>query len=158
MQRIMREAVFVALMLCGLAMTGQISTAVESEKATAVATLVERIKLSSSNSERVSLASELKDLLWQMDRSELDVIDRNTIDQIALMLSDNNEATIYVAAFALGHIGKPASHTVPALLAALREIEFGSRSFYKNVDFGSIDTIVGALIKLKCMRSSTSFL
>ena len=68
----------------------------EISKVTSFATLVKEIKLSSSP-EQVSLAYKLEDLLWHMDRSESDVIDRDTIDEIALMLSNQDEALVMAA-------------------------------------------------------------
>lgn len=96
------------------------------------------------------LMRHLEGFLWRMDRSELDMIDRTTIAEIALMLHDNSEGVIYAVALALGHIGKPASHTIPALLSALREVEAShSRPPFKPGGMDANDAIVGALIKLK---------
>jgi hypothetical protein len=146
----MRSGVFVALIvLFKLTSAAEISIAEESSKLMAVATLINQIK-SSSSSERVSLAFKLEDLLWHMDRVELDVISLDLIDEIESMLSDSNEGVIYAAASALGHIGKPASHTIPALLKALKEVEAGhSHGPVRPGGMGADDAIVSALIKLK---------
>jgi hypothetical protein len=130
----------------------------EGGNATAVASLIEEIK-SSPSSERVSLAFKLSDLLWHMDRSELDVIDRKAIDEIAFMLADKNESVVYAAALALGIIGEPASYTVPNLLTALRKVEAAHSTGPPRLGgMGADDAIVGALIKLKaCVPPSSHF-
>jgi hypothetical protein len=153
----MRKIAFVVFVLCGLAMTGQTgpAVAIEDGKAADVALLVERIRSNSVDRERSNLASQLRDLILRMDSSQLEMIDKNTVDKIALMLSDNSESVNYAAAIALGRIGKPAMHAIPALLGALREIEFGSRTYLQGVDYGSIDAIVDALTRLNvCVPAS----
>ena len=151
----MRSGVFVAVVLFGLTSAGPITTAEEGTKVTSVATLVKEIK-SSSSSERFTLAYKLSDMLRHMDRSELDAINRNIIDEIALMLSVENEGVVFAAASALRYIGQPASHTVPALLTALKEVEAShSRGPVRPGGMGADDAIVNTLIELKaCMPPS----
>jgi hypothetical protein len=57
-------------------------------------------------------AQLLAALVRRMDRS---VIDRPTIDEMAGYLEDNSDAVRGRVAIALGNIGEPAKHTVPAL-------------------------------------------
>jgi|SRR5215467_6092825 len=146
----MRSAVLIALVLSVLALARPVSMADESRKDALVVNLVKEIK-SSSPSERPALANKLSDLIWHMDRSELDMINKNTIDEIAMMLSDKSEAVVYAAASALGDIGQPAIHTVPALLTALKELEAShSRGPVRPApSIGAEDAIVNTLIKLK---------
>src|SRR5262245_43314477 len=48
-------------------------------------------------------------------RMDVSVIDKATIDEIAGLLEDNSDAVRGRMAIALGNIGAPAKHTVPAL-------------------------------------------
>ena len=92
-------------------------------------------------------------------RMDVSTIDRATIDEIAGLLEDNSDAVRGRMAIALGNIGEPAKHTVPAL-----EKAFGRAKDYvaasqtnpqpavRNRNFGlgtSADSICFALARLE---------
>ena len=116
----------------------------------AIKALLDSIRVESSESARMKSASDLEKIIRHMEIADRGAIEVDTIDAISALLSDADDYVVYMAAAALGHIGTPtASRSAPALLKALREIQFGSKSAYRFVDVGSIDTIVGALQALK---------
>ena len=92
-------------------------------------------------------------------RMDVSVIDKATIDEIAALLEDNSDAVRGRMAIALGNIGAPAKHTVPALERAfVKAKEFtaaGQRNQqpsigYRNFGLGtSADSICFALAKLE---------
>lgn len=153
----MRKVVFAVFASCGLTIGWcSKSVATEDGRATDIGSLIERVKSSAADdNERGSLAMQLSTLVVRMDRSQLDMIDKNTIDKLASLLKGDSDVVIYAAAIALGHIGEPAVYTVPSLLDALREIQFGSRSSYRDVDYGSIDAIVDALERLNVCKPTS---
>ena len=91
-------------------------------------------------------------------RMDVSVIDKATIDEIAGLLEDNSDAVRGRMAIALGNIGAPAKHTVPALEKAFvraREFAAGQNApqpsiGYRNFGLGtSADSICFALAKLE---------
>jgi hypothetical protein len=92
-------------------------------------------------------------------RMDVATIDRMTIDDIAGLLEDNSDAVRGRMAIALGNIGEPAKHTVPALEKAFaRAKEFIAASQnnpqpvtgYRNFGLGtSADSVCFALLKLE---------
>ena len=92
-------------------------------------------------------------------RMDVSTIDRPTIDEIAGYLDDNSDAVRGRMAIALGNIGEPAKHTVPALEKAFEKAKVyaaegknrvvpspGSRSFALGT---SADSICFALQRLE---------
>jgi hypothetical protein len=92
-------------------------------------------------------------------RMDVSVIDKATIDEIAGLLEDNSDAVRGRMAIALGNIGAPAKHTVPALEKAFvkaKEFTAAAQSNpqpsigYRNFGLGtSADSICFALAKLE---------
>lgn len=92
-------------------------------------------------------------------RMDVSAIDRATIDEIAGLLEDNSDAVRGRVAIALGNIGQPAKHTVPALEKAfVRAKEHIAASQnnpqpaygYRNYGLGtSADSICFALQRLE---------
>lgn len=92
-------------------------------------------------------------------RMDVTTIDRTTIDDIAGLLDDNSDAVRGRMAIALGNIGEPAKHTVPALEKAfVRAKEYLTAaqnnppppSGYRNFGVGSsADSVCFALLKLE---------
>lgn len=92
-------------------------------------------------------------------RMDVSLIDRATIDEIAGFLEDNSDPVRGRMAIALGNIGEPAKHTVPALEKAfVRAKEYIAsartdpqpRIGYRNVGLGtSADSICFALQRLE---------
>jgi len=93
-------------------------------------------------------------------RMDVSTIDRATIDEIAGLLEDNSDAVRGRMAIALGTIGEPAKHTVPALekaFARAREYVAAAQNNpqppsigYRNNGLGtSADSICFALAKLE---------
>src|SRR5262245_20637083 len=92
-------------------------------------------------------------------RMDVSVIDKPTIDEIAGLLEDNSDAVRGRMAIALGNIGAPAKHTVPALerafVKAKEYMAAGQRTQqpsigYRNYGLGtSADSICFALAKLE---------
>src|SRR5262245_14339939 len=92
-------------------------------------------------------------------RMDVTVIDMATIDEIAGLLDDNSDAVRGRMAIALGNIGAPAKHTVPALekafVKAKAYVAEGQRNpqasiGYRNYGLGtSADSICFALGKLE---------
>jgi hypothetical protein len=101
-------------------------------------------------------AQLLAALVRRMDKS---VIDRATIDEMAGLLEDNSDAVRGRVAIALGNIGEPAKHTVPALEKAfVRAKEYITTAQnnpqpvygYRNYGLGtSADSICFALQRLE---------
>jgi len=97
-------------------------------------------------------------LVGLIRRMDVTTIDRPTIDQIAGYLEDNSDTVRGRMAIALGNIGEPAKHTVPALEKAFEKAkgfiaETQSRPQppgYRNYGLGtSADSICFALQKLE---------
>ena len=94
-------------------------------------------------------------------RMDVSVIDKPTIDEIAGLLEDNSDAVRGRMAIALGNIGAPAKHTVPALekafVRAKDSIATGQRNLqptigYRTFGLGtSADSICFALAKLEAV-------
>jgi hypothetical protein len=94
-------------------------------------------------------------------RMDVTTIDKATIDEIAGYLDDNSDAVRGRMAIALGNIGAPAKHTVPALQKAFdRAKEFigqvqnnpQASPTIRNYGLGtSADSICFALMKLEAM-------
>jgi len=92
-------------------------------------------------------------------RMDVSTIDKATVDEIAGLLEDNSDAVRGRAAIALGNIGEPAKHTVPALEKAfVRGKEYITavqsnpqpRGGFRNFGLGtSADSICFALAKLE---------
>ena len=92
-------------------------------------------------------------------RMDTSVIDRTTIDEVAGFLDDNSDAVRGRMAVALGNIGAPARHTVPALEKAFvraKEHIAASQTSpqpqigYRNYGLGtSADSICFALARLE---------
>ena len=92
-------------------------------------------------------------------RMDVSTIDRATIDEIAGLLEDNSDAVRGRMAIALGNIGEPAKHTVPALekaFARAKDYVAASQNSpqpavgYRNFGLGtSADSICFALAKLE---------
>ena len=92
-------------------------------------------------------------------RMDVSVIDKATIDEMAGLLEDNSDAVRGRMAIALGNIGAPAKHTVPALERAfVKAKEFAAAAQnnrqptigYRNFGLGtSADSICFALAKLE---------
>ena len=92
-------------------------------------------------------------------RMDVSVIDKATIDEIAGLLEDNSDAVRGRMAIALGNIGAPAKHTVPALekafVKAKEYVAAGQNNpqpsiGYRNYGLGtSADSICFALAKLE---------
>jgi len=92
-------------------------------------------------------------------RMDVSTIDRATIDEIAGLLEDNSDAVRGRMAIALGNIGEPAKHTVPALekaFARAKDYVAASQNSpqpavgYRNFGLGtSADSICYALAKLE---------
>ena len=93
-------------------------------------------------------------------RMDVTTIDRPTIDEIAGYLDDNSDAVRGRMAIALGNIGEPAKHTVPALEKAFERakayiVAAQNRAQpptvrYRNYGLGtSADSICFALLKLE---------
>jgi len=98
-------------------------------------------------------------LVGLIRRMDVTMIDRPTIDEIASFLDDNSDAVRGRMAIALGNIGEPAKHTVPALERAFeRAKEYIATAQnrvqpaigYRNYGLGtSADSICFALQKLE---------
>ena len=92
-------------------------------------------------------------------RMDVSMIDRMTIDDIAGLLDDNSDAVRGRMAIALGNIGEPAKHTVPALekafvrgkdYLAAAQINPPPNVGYRNFGVGSsVDSVCFALLKLE---------
>jgi len=92
-------------------------------------------------------------------RMDVTTIDRATIDQIAGLLEDKSDAVRGRMAIALGNIGEPAKHTVPALEKAFvsaKDYIAASQNSpqpaigYRNYGLGtSADSICFAMAKLE---------
>ena len=92
-------------------------------------------------------------------RMDVSTIDKATIDEIAGLLEDNSDAVRGRMAIALGNIGAPAKHTVPALQKAfVRAKEFMAAAQndpqppnnYRNYGLStSADSICFALMRLE---------
>ena len=92
-------------------------------------------------------------------RMDVSTIDKATIDEIAGLLEDNSDAVRGRMAIALGNIGEPAKHTVPALekaFARAKDYVAASQNSpqpavgYRNFGLGtSADSICFALAKLE---------
>jgi fructose-specific component phosphotransferase system IIB-like protein len=92
-------------------------------------------------------------------RMDVSTIDRATIDEIAGLLEDNSDAVRGRMAIALGNIGEPAKHTVPALekaFARAKDYVAAAQNSpqpaigYRNFGLGtSADSICFALAKLE---------
>jgi HEAT repeat protein len=92
-------------------------------------------------------------------RMDVTTIDRPTIDEIAGLLDDNSDAVRGRMAIALGNIGEPAKHAVPALEKAFdraKEYIATARNSpqpaigYRSFGLGtSADSICFALMKLE---------
>jgi len=92
-------------------------------------------------------------------RMDVSTIDRATIDEIAGLLADNSDAVRGRMAIALGNIGEPAKHTVPALekaFARAKDYVAAAQNSpqpaigYRNFGLGtSADSICFALAKLE---------
>ena len=98
-------------------------------------------------------------LVGLIRRMDVTTIDRPTIDEIAGYLEDNSDTVRGRMAIALGNIGEPAKHTVPALEKAFQRAkesiaEAQNRaqpaSGFRNYGLGtSADSICFALQKLE---------
>jgi len=92
-------------------------------------------------------------------RMDVSTIDRATIDEIAGLLEDNSDTVRGRMAIALGNIGEPAKHTVPALekaFARAKDYVAAAQNSpqpaigYRNFGLGtSADSICFALAKLE---------
>ena len=92
-------------------------------------------------------------------RMDVTTIDRMTIDDIAGLLEDNSDAVRGRMAIALGNIGEPAKHTVPALekaFARAKDYIAAAQNNpqpapgYRNFGLGtSADSVCFALLKLE---------
>ena len=93
-------------------------------------------------------------------RMDVSVIDQATIDEIAGLLEDNSDAVRGRMAIALGNIGAPAKHTVPALekafvrakefVAAVQNNPAPRMPGYRNYGLAtSADSICFALARLE---------
>ncbi len=98
-------------------------------------------------------------LVGLIRRMDVTTIDRPTIDEIAGYLEDNSDTVRGRMAIALGNIGEPAKHTVPALEKAFERAkgfiaEAQNRPqpspLYRNYGLGtSADSICFAMQKLE---------
>jgi hypothetical protein len=95
-------------------------------------------------------------LVGLIRRMDVTTIDRPTIDEIAGYLEDDSDSVRGRMAIALGNIGEPAKHTVPALEKAFeRAKDYAQNSpqptvRYRNFGLGtSADSICFALQKLE---------
>ncbi len=92
-------------------------------------------------------------------RMDVSTIDRATIDEMTGLLEDNSDAVRGRMAIALGNIGEPAKHTVPALekafvrakeTIAVSQNNPPPTTTYRNFGLGtSADSICFALSKLE---------
>jgi hypothetical protein len=92
-------------------------------------------------------------------RMDVSVIDKATIDEIAGLLEDNSDTVRGRMAIALGNIGAPAKHTVPALekafVRAKEYVAAGQSNLQPTIGFRayglgtSADSICDALAKLE---------
>jgi hypothetical protein len=145
-----------ALMLAasGLSATAQ-QTAPPGDLAT-LKSLLLQLKVNPYPPPRERSAQLLVALVRRMDTS---LIDRASIDEIAGFLEDNSDAVRGRMAIALGNIGEPAKHTVPALekaFARAKEYIASANTApqptigYRNVGLGtSADSICFALQRLE---------
>jgi hypothetical protein len=118
--------------------------------------LLVQLKVNPYPPPRERSAQLLVGLIRRMDAS---AIDRPTIDEIAGFLEDSSDAVRGRMAIALGNIGEPAKHTVPALEKAFErakeyvaEARNGAQppAGYRNYGLGtSADSICFALQKLE---------
>jgi hypothetical protein len=104
--------------------------------------------------ERQYAAMKLTDFIRSLDPSDREGISSGIVDDIAAFLRDEDGYIRYQAAAALGFIGVPTMRAVPALLEALKDVQFGSRSMAKNAQVSEADVIIGILIMLKICTPS----
>ena len=137
----------IALCLCGLYWSSTV-TAAEGAAGRGygvanVEVMIDRIQREPSGQARAGLAKELFGIV---KRSDVAGFDPAVMDSIAKLLRDDDDWVRVWAAESLGHIGPPASRTVPALKKALHEaLSKPGYLGYFGPDFNSASPILGAL-------------
>lgn len=150
MREITTSCLRVALCLTGLfwssTATAAEGTAGPGNAEASVEVMIDRIHSEPSGQTRGDLAEELFGIV---KRSDVAAFDPAMIDSIAGLLRDSDDWVRVWAAKSLGHIGPPASRTVPALKTALHEAlsEPGYLGYF-GPDFNSASPILGALERI----------
>ena len=113
-----------------------------------IKTMIEEIKNETATLDRIRLTEKLQGFIKDQDRLYFTAIDSRIIDDLAGLLSDQNDAVRYWAALALASIGPPAKRAVPALEAALKDIQSTTSKIPVGPDLTSESAILGALAKI----------
>ena len=143
------------LMLAGSALTAAAQETAPPTDLANLKSLLLQLKVNPFPPPRERSAQLLVGLVRRMD---VTTIDRPTIDEIAGYLEDNSDSVRGRMAIALGNIGEPAKHTVPALEKAFEKAKLfiadapnrPPTTSYRNYGLGtSADSICFALQKLE---------